>query len=205
MPAIMIDSDQPDILFDARFNGLRLATYADLATPELVARGGWRLSWIDRGLGDPLGIATIADIEPRALTVEEGAQRVRQWVAEKRLWPTAYHDRSLWPAVNQALAGVPYSHWVATLDGTCMPDGEMPTAVQILTAAAVGVPVDMSIVWVDAWKPVPYTLPLSALAGVKDRIAAMSGSMENLQTYVLSLLGALRATGVLVPGMRQPG
>jgi hypothetical protein len=150
----MFDSDDTTIIAGPHCAGARVATYADLMTPALAANLRGRLAVIDRGTGDPMKLAHIADIESGALTVAEGAARVRQWHAEGRTFPTVYCDRNDWPAVTAALTGVPHSTWIATLDGTLLPDGKRPDIVQAFGAAAIGFHADMSIVWNDAWLPV---------------------------------------------------
>lgn len=155
MVSLMLDSDQPTVLLEPRFAGMRIASYADLATPELISAGGRRLVWFDRGYGDPHNVATIADIEPQLLSVADGAAKVKQWIEEKRPFPTAYHDRVQWQAVNEALAGEPYHHMVATLDGTLVPGGLYMAVVQFADAARLGFHADMSIVWDEGWNPLP--------------------------------------------------
>jgi hypothetical protein len=150
----MFDSDDTTIIAGPHCAGARVATYADLLTPQLASALLGRLAVIDRGHGDPLNMAHIADIEPGLLTVAEGAAKVRQWHAEGRPFPTAYCNRNDWPAVTAALTGVPHSTWIATLDGTLLPDGQRPDIVQAFGEAAVGFHADMSIVWNDGWHPV---------------------------------------------------
>jgi len=168
---IMVDSDELDVLLDARLSGLRVATYADLVTPEFLARTGHRLTVIDRGRGDPHACATVADCEPGALSVPESVSRVRHWLADGRHQPTIYHDRATWHDVNTAGAGVPFAHWVSTLDGTLVPSGYYMAAVQFAGAKTLGFHADMSIVWDDHWHaPASPAAPgdaahLRALAG----------------------------------------
>lgn len=155
MPALMLDSDQPAVLLEPRFANLRIATYADLVTPEIIAAAGPRLKVIDRGSGDPHGLATIADIERGVLSAAEGVAKVKQWLEERRPQPTVYHNRAQWEEVNRAADGLNYAHWVATLDGTLVPSGFYMAAVQFAGAGTLGFHADMSIVWEDSWHPVP--------------------------------------------------
>lgn len=155
MPGLMFDSDDVSLLLSATLAGCRLASYADLVTPQLYTAAAGHMKVIDRGLGDPHGLATIADIEPGCLTVDAGTAKIRQWVSEGRHQPTAYHDRNDWTEVDFKLQGVAHFTWVATLDGEAAPDGRRPDAVQILGEAKVGLHVDMSIVWNDKWFPLP--------------------------------------------------
>jgi hypothetical protein len=170
MPGVLFDSDEPAVLLQASLAGARVATYADLANPTLVKELGARCIWIDRGHGDPLGIASVVDIEPGLYTVAAGVAKVKQMIAEKRPGPAVYHDRNDWPAITSALAGAQVRHWVATLDGTCLPLAQRPAAVQILGAKQVGFHADLSIVWDDTWHPLappmlpPDVVKLQALA-----------------------------------------
>lgn len=168
MPGLLWDTDQPTKLTGGFANGCRVATYADLLTPTLAHLFAGRLVVIDRGLGDPMNLADVADIEPGALTVDEGAAKIRQWVHENRPFPTAYHNRDIWAAVDAALTGVAFWNWVATLDGTLLPDGRHPAAVQFAGAGAVGEHADLSIVWDDQWHP----LPSANLAGLQAKLKA---------------------------------
>lgn len=174
MPALMLDSDQPAVLLESRFANLRIATYADLVTPEIIAAAGPRLKVIDRGSGDPHGLATIADVERGVLSVAEGVAKVRQWLEEKRPQPTIYHNRSTWEEINKAADGLDYTHWVATLDGTMVPSGYYMAVVQAWGAAALGFHADMSIVWDDGWHRLPGGPPaaqLDTLRAVAETVA----------------------------------
>ncbi len=187
MISLMFDSDDPVVLAGPEFAGVRIATYADLVTPKMYAAAGGRMKVIHRGLGDPHNLATIADIEPGCLSVEAGAQLIRQWHQENRHQPTAYHDRNEWPAVTQALAGVPYFTWVATLDGTCSPNGHRPDAVQILDASKVGLHVDMSVVWNPAWFPLPSGPTEAQVTQVKAAYLAFQQSGPRLAALIDAL------------------
>lgn len=169
----MFDSDQPAVLTEAITTGCRVATYADLLTPELVRQFTGRLVVIDRGLGDPLDRASVADCEAGALTIAQAAERVRLWHAAGRRWPTVYHDRADWPAVAEACKGLAYWNWVATLDGTLNPDGRRPAVVQFAGASRVGAHTDVSVVWNDSWHP----LPVPQLAGLRDKLTAAADGL----------------------------
>lgn len=182
----MLDSDQPAVLLEPRFANLRIATYADLVTPEIITAAGGRLIVIDRGAGDPHSLATVADIEQGCLSIAEGADRIKQWDAERRPFPTAYHDRSDWEAVNTALEGTTFHHWVTTLDGTLVPSGYYMAAVQFAPSSVLGFHADMSIIWDDSWHPMPagpsaaHVQALTQLAstlyhGVAELLTAVKG------------------------------
>lgn len=153
----MIDTDNLAAL-DGHFE--LLATYADLirSEEELKAlRAKYphsTLIFIDRGLGDPLDIATVADVEPGCLTVAD----LPGWVARKKAAGkkhlTGYCDRADLPAVL-AIERHGLYHWVATLDGTAFIGGfrplHGPAVVQILGAAKLGIHADLSLVLEDGW------------------------------------------------------
>lgn len=155
MPALMFDSDNPAVLVTSKCDGCRIATYADLLTPELITAAGPRLVAIHRGLGDPHNLATVADIEDGALSVDAGVALIRQWNQEKRDSPTAYHDRAADQAVTQALGNEACFRWIATLDGTLVPVGMRADVVQFANATVTGFHADTSLVWNDAWRPQP--------------------------------------------------
>ena len=180
MPGLMLDTDNTALLATAPFAYARLATYADLMTPAIEAEFRGRLIVIDRGHGDPMSLATVADIEDQLLTVEQGAAKIRQWNAEHRPFPTAYHDRALWAAVDAALAGVPHYTWVSTLDMTIVPDGRKPDAVQFAGAAAIGFHADLSIVWNDNWCPIRPAVSWAQWDALSAAAAALSTDIRRL-------------------------
>lgn len=187
MPALMFDSDEPDVLLQPFLAGCRVATYADLMTPALVKAFGPRLIVIDRGHGDPLGLATVADIEPGLLSVAAGVAKIHQWITEKRPSPAAYHDRNDWAAVAAGLQGTTARHWVATLDATANPNNSRPAAVQILGENHLGFHADMSIIWDDTWHPVPATVPTPELAQLKHLTQAADMPLRQLIAYIAGL------------------
>lgn len=191
MPALMFDSDQPAVLLGSQCAGARILSYADLATPQLVAAGGGRLGWIDRGLGDPMKVASIADIEPGALSVTAGTARALQWLAEGRPYPTVYHDRNDAAAVSLALGTHPVHRWVATLDGT-MRFGQVPAdAVQFAGATVLGFHADASVVWNDDWRPLPAAASPAAVAAVKLEMGTLGNVVKALGIAVTALLDDL--------------
>lgn len=169
MTRLIIDSDDPAVLVLPEHAGMLVATYADLLTPSLIAQLSPFLVVIDRGLGDPFGLATVADIEPGADSVANGAAKVRKWAQEGRPYPTAYHDRAIWGEVTTALAGVTYWSWVATLDGTLLPDGRRTDVVQFADDKVTGFHADLSIVWNDHWHPTPAPMQAVQLAALRDQ------------------------------------
>ena len=168
MTRIMLDSDQPGTLVAPARAGTLVACYADLATPALIAEFGRYGVWIERGLGDPHNVATVADTEAGADSIARTVALLRQWNAERRQDPSTYHDRAIWDAVELALVGVPHKSWVATLDGTLVPDNKRPAAVQFADAAVLGFHADASLVWDDSWHRVPLLTSVVATAHYTD-------------------------------------
>jgi hypothetical protein len=202
MPGLMFDSDEPAVLLSLACAGCRIATYADLVTPAILAAAGHRLVVIDRGSGDPHGVATVADIEPGCLTVAEGAAKIRQWIAARRPYPTAYHDRAVQGEVTAALAGERYYTWDATLDGTMRVPGVNLAAIQIAPSAVVGFHADLSVVWDDSWHPQsggPSPAAITAVRLAAGLVAAANGALGHAVT---GLLHAVRRPGIPVRRVR---
>jgi len=138
-----------------------LATYSDLlpthaALNQLADRHpDSEVILIDRGLGDPLGLASVADVETGSLSVS----RIREWHSRKTAQHiqdiTVYCSRDWLPAVEGALSGLAWFKWLATLDGTCALPGftplRAPAAVQCFSAAMLGIHADGSLVLEDQW------------------------------------------------------
>ena len=156
---VMLDTDTPLMLKPL---AAILATYADLIDAAQLAQ--LEVAWgqvvlIDRGLGDPLGKASVIDVEAHA----RGAAAVPGWYDAKHAagvkHPTVYADRSTMPAVDTAAGARPISRWYATLDGTAFGPGHTPgiapAAIQILGAAQLGYHADLSLVFEDGWNPAP--------------------------------------------------
>jgi hypothetical protein len=181
MPDMMLDTDNPALLSGPLFAGCRVATYADLVTPLILSNYLGRLIVIDRGRGDPHNAATVADIEPTLLTVAEGVAKIKQWVAEHRPFPTAYCDRNDWPAVDAALAGIPHHDWIATLDGTLLPDGRRPAVVQVWGETALGFHADLSIVWDDTWHPIRPAVSWASVAGLEATATTLAHQIQLLR------------------------
>ena len=162
MIRVMLDTD---VLADLDGHFEILATYTDLI-PDMAALDRLRAEFpdstvilIDRALGDPTGQATIADVEPGAMMIDQ----LPGWVSEKRAakpagWEylTAYSDRNDLPAIK-AIQHEGLWHWVATLDGTAVISGytpmHAPAAIQILGESQIGIHGDLSLVLEDAWHP----------------------------------------------------
>lgn len=184
MTSLMFDSDDPAALETIQMVPARVATYADLLTPQIAAKFGSRLAVIDRGLGDPMNRAHIVDIEPGAHSVGSGAAAIKAWHAEGRQYLTVYVNRDNWDAVLAACLPVrPYS-WVATLDGTLNPNGKFPHLTQFAGEDKLGLHADVSVVWDEGWLPQPRPVTDASLAVVRDAIAAVSTSVIRLSSVV---------------------
>lgn len=186
MPRLLLDSDQLSVLTGPDCAGCQIATYADLVTPGLVELAGGRLVVIDRGQGDPLGRATVADIEPGVLSVEAGVVLIRQWLAEGRQGVTAYHDRSLDTQVTGALGNTECFRWISTLDGTMRPDVPRADVVQFAGAGELGFHADASIVWNPAWQRPSWTTTGSLAGKVK---AALDSAVIDVDALIRAAAG----------------
>jgi len=162
MIRIMLDSDNLAAL-PAGVAPL-LATYSDLfRTAAHIqafehAHPGSQLVLIDRGLGDPTGMASVIDIETGAFGVGSVLPWMEQKEAEHIADPTTYVSRSSMAAVDAALAGTRFANhwqWIARLDGYWQIPPyrpfRRPAAVQIAPADMTGIDADGSLVYSDAW------------------------------------------------------
>jgi hypothetical protein len=160
MARIMFDSD---VIADLPRNSLA-ATYSDLIPnkarlTKLRAEFPHGLVLIDRGLGNPTGQASVADVETGALTVAD----FPDWYDDKTgagiQFVTAYVNRSTLPALDAVLGNRHPYRWVATLDGTMhiagFRPGHNPAAVQFASEQMLGFHADGSVVWQDGWHPEP--------------------------------------------------
>lgn len=172
---IMYDTDQPASLTATKVRAELLATYADLfsdSPPSRALLAELRAAWpvivfIDRGMGDPLELATVIDVERGThRPADAPAWYDRRHAAGARDL-TVYANRSSLGAVDAAMGGRAHFRWIATLDGTAhvppFPAGVAPAAIQILGAAALGFHADMSIVFEPWWNPTPAAAPSDTL------------------------------------------
>ncbi len=184
MPSLMFDSDDPSVLAESIFNENRVATYADLLTPALVAKFAGRLVVIDRGHGDPLNLAHVADIEPGALSIDEGVAKVKQWTTEGRRYVTGYVNRSERAAFQAAAAPLTPFVWVATLDGNMDVDDQYTALVQFAPTTSFGLHVDTSIVYHEGWCPLGTMLSVAAVSDLKADAAALAGIAQRVSLAV---------------------
>ena len=163
MIRLACDSDSLESIQHTPF----IFTYADLirdrgALSALRARfPGSLVKLIDRGLGDPAGVASAiraVDDESGALDNERAARAMLEWVKEGRQYVTGYANRSTMPGLRTAarqigLADHEWWRWYATLDGTMRVDEDPGAMVQFANADMAGVHVDFSIVWNEHYHP----------------------------------------------------
>jgi hypothetical protein len=154
MVRIMFDSDDPGLLAELHRAGeIQLAaTYADLMTRALAAQFGADLLVIDRGQGDPMGLATAGDFERGALKPADAPA----WWDEHhdRGDLTVYADRSTMPALVRELGPHrPAWRWWATLDGTMRIDRNPGAMVQFASSAMTGFHADATIIYNPRWRP----------------------------------------------------
>lgn len=183
----MFDSDDPAVLELPIFNDSRVATYADLLTPQIVAKFGRRLAVIDRGHGDPMNRAHIADVERGVLSIEQGAAKIKQWVAEHRPYVTAYVNRSNRDAMKAALGPVGPYWWVATLDGTMNVGDSYTAMVQFAPEASIGLHVDISVVYHTGWLEFVHQVGLDTVNNIHNDAASLSSLAQGLLTQVQAL------------------
>ena len=180
----MFDSDDPNALGTIQFVPARVATYADLLNEGIVSRFGSRLAVIDRGLGDPMNLAHIVDIESGVLSVSSGASRIKQWAGEGRKYPTVYVNRTNWDEVMAACLPVRPYEWVATLDGTLNPNGRFPHITQFAGERQLGLHADVSVVWDEGWLPQPRPVD-------RNRLTELSNQADRLESLAADLATAI--------------
>lgn len=149
---------------------------------------------IDRGLGDPTGLASVIDVENGAWAPGEA----RAWCERKQAagvkYVTVYVNRSNIATVQADLHGITVYWWVATLDGTCHIEGFTalagPTLVQFATATMLGRNADGSLIFDHNWHPQPGNGHVKmALAN----IAAAEGSIRSGMSHMRAAQDALNA------------
>ena len=187
MPQFLFDSDDPAVLMDPMFNDSRVATYADLLTPEIVAHFGARLAVIDRGHGDPLNKAHIVDCESGADTLQQSADKLHQWTAEGRPYVTAYANRSTQPQLKALLGTLEPFWWVATLDGTMNVGDNYTALVQFAGEAAIGKHVDVSIVYHTGWLEFTHLTDLGTVNGLVSGIGSLLQTANGLAALARGL------------------
>jgi hypothetical protein len=150
----LCDSDRLESLLPLDF----AATYADLITgrhqlADLRARlSETFLLFIDRGLGDPLQLATIADCEAGALRPGDLPAKISEWHGQGKKYVTVYSDLADIDEVKDATRGLSYWHWVAWFGHLTVP-GHNPAAVQFANDTSLDARVDLSLVWHPGWHP----------------------------------------------------
>jgi hypothetical protein len=161
MIRIMLDSDKLGDLPSSA--APLLSTYSDLigspaALRELQAHhAGSKIVLIDRGMGDPTGLASVADTETGALAPSQ----LPAWFGRKQRhqvpFLTSYCNRDNLAECDRELQGVTHWRWVATLDGTAVlalpgyTPLRRPAVIQVLGADKIGVHADLSLVYNDSW------------------------------------------------------
>lgn len=183
MIRIALDSDQlPELSAQVDF----LITYSDLvhdAAAWEAEHAGRQCLYIDRGLGDPAGKATIIDVERGAHVPANIPRWYDEKAAAKLSYLTYYCDRSTLPQVQAVIGGRHMWRWIAVLDGTVAIAGfvpwQSPDLIQVLGAPQLGVHADLSLVMSPSWHPAPPAPKLaSAMVHIQDaaRNAVQAGS-----------------------------
>lgn len=130
---MLFESEDPLLLANPFFAGDLVATYADVLTPQLCEQFAGRLLVIDRGLGDPLSAAHVADIGPGAYSLERGVELMRGWILAGRRMVTAHVSGVPMWSVAQLLAPLDAYYWVS-----CAGDATSPAGYQQPDAARIG-------------------------------------------------------------------
>lgn len=130
---MLFESEDPLLLANPWFAGDLVATYADVLTEAVSEQFAGRLLVIDRGLGDPLSAAHVADIGPGAYPLDRGVQLMRQWILEGRRMVTAHVSGVPMWSVAQLLAPLDAYYWVS-----CAGDASGPKGYQQPDAARIG-------------------------------------------------------------------
>lgn len=174
---VMLDTD---VLGDLTDHSELLATYSDLIPNEAALTALQKkypdseIILIDRGLGDPTGKSSVADVETGAMTVAEAPIWYDRQAKAGVKFLTVYVNRSNLSAVDAAMGSRKHYRWIATLDGTTDIPGftplHAPAAVQILPASKLGIHADLSLVMQDGWHPRPKLVPATHLKPLVNRI-----------------------------------
>lgn len=183
---MMCDSDNPADLLPTEL----AATYTDVITTqaqwlELRARlPRTKILLIDRALGDPLGLATIADVEAHAVSGASLRAKITGWINDRRPYPTAYHDLSRAAEISRDLAGVAHWRWLAW-PGHLEAGGHHPAAVQFEWSTTLDRHVDLSVVHDPGWNPTTTHAAwvTGALSGVRAAITDLSDVAATLAVH----------------------
>jgi len=174
-----------------------LATYSDLVPQPAELRKEFpnsTLVLIDRGLGDPSGEASVFDIEPGALTIQQALAAFDDARQRGVRYLTVYHDRDIAPEVAAAFKDRHPYNWDATLDGTAFIRGydplHSPAVVQCLSSIELGYHADGNLVYEDAWHP---RAPVNKLPG-------LHRDLEGAITKAVDLTADLRGMAALLGG-----
>lgn len=186
MMRVMLDSDRIDIILALNGTAPLLATYSDLVPhpDQLQAKlTHSKLVLIDRGLGDPSGLASVYDIEGGADTPGGFPGWYDKQNAKGIADLTAYVNRSNLDQVDKDAGNRNFFRWVSTLDGTCsiagFPHLRAPAAVQVLGEAHLGVHADLSLVYEDQWNST-RELVAADLIPIEHNVAAVLTALQRL-------------------------
>lgn len=146
-----------------------ILTYSDLVHDGVAFAAehpGKQIEYIDRGMGDPGGKATIIDVETGAHTVASIPAWYDAKAAKHLPYLTYYCNRSTLPGVQAVIGSRHMWRWIATLDGTVAVHGfsplQGPDLVQCTPAVHLGFHADLSLVLSPSWHPAPVSTHLGA-------------------------------------------
>lgn len=168
-----------------------LGTYSDLVRSADVLsqlrqlHAGSEIVLIDRGLSDPTGLASVADVETGAMKPSDLPAWFDRKATAKIGWLTCYSNRANMAACDEALGARPHWRWIATLDGTCHITGfdplRGPGLIQFAGENLLGLHADASLILNPNWHPGPA----GQLAELVDNyLGAAQTNMRQLQIAI---------------------
>lgn len=187
-----IDSDDLTVFtYPADF----ILTYSDLVTDPAAfgaAHPSAQVVYIDRGLGDPGGKASIADVETGALSPADVPGWLDRKAAAGVQYLTVYMNRANRAAVDAAAGNRRPFRWVATLDGTLAIAGltplRAPSLVQFAGEQQTGIHADLSLVFNPGWHPSPVPQDPAVIAAA---VAAVTGDLVAISVRASAALTTL--------------
>jgi len=158
-------------------------TYSDLVPDYAAFAARYPSSevvLIDRGLGDPTGLASVIDVETGARAPQDIPGWVRDKTSRDIRWLMVYCNRSNLDACRAAVRDRSVYWWVATLDGTLAIPPSMPlagpTMVQFAGENLTGVHCDVSLVLDEHYRPSRITGPV---AGAQQDLTDLAGYLAD--------------------------
>lgn len=197
MIRLACDSDDLGALIETSV----ILTYADLITDtdtrqQLRARfPRSRLLFMDRGLGDPLKLATVWDVERGALTPDEVPERFDTAQAAGRQYLTGYVSLDRLPRLVEVMAGRPWWKWVALWGGGLEVPGHPFAMMQFASGKMLGAGVDLSVIRDDTWHPDVLTAPGPAIEMAHSYLRGVASQLDGARADLAETIDGLRGAG----------